>query len=171
MKTFILPRFSLFLLAFWLVSCGPTTKNESIEIELQLTGDMLFEGANTLQFSGENQLEKVGGTLSVDVDAIKNVSVSAVALELDDSSKEITESLLLQLVSDNQELITIGTLSPLPDGNDISLSLAENTSILSYLTDEGVTWVLDLNINEDHMDEMIVTGTLTLSVDYIPSNN
>ncbi|HKL40074.1 MAG TPA: hypothetical protein VJ894_05305 [Cryomorphaceae bacterium] len=171
MKTALLSRLPILLLAFWLVSCGASTKNESVEIELKLTGEMLFEGANTLQVSGENQLIKVGNELDVEASAIKNVSVSAAVIELDDSSKEITESLLLQLVSDNNELFTIGTLSPLPDGNNLSLSMAENTSILPYLEDDGLTWVLDLNINEDHMDEMIVTGILTLIVDYIPSDN
>jgi hypothetical protein len=92
-------------------------------------------------------------------------------LNLDDSSREITESLLLQLVSDNQMLITIGTLSPLPSGNAMTLSLSEDTSILPYLKDDGLTWVLDLNINEDQMDEMNVLGTLSLTVDYIPSIN
>lgn len=171
MKTALRPRLPILLLSFWLVSCGPTTKNESVEIELKLTGEMLFEGANTLQVSGENQLTKLGNELGVEASAIKNVSVSAAVIELDDSSKEITESLLLQLVSDNNELFTIGTLSPLPDGNNLSLSMAENTSILPYLEDDGLTWVLDLNINEDHMEEMIVTGILTLIVDYIPSDN
>ncbi|MGB6035662.1 MAG: hypothetical protein WBG42_05305, partial [Cryomorphaceae bacterium] len=167
MKTALISRLPLFFLALWMVSCGPSTKNESVEIEIQLTGEMLFEGANTLQFSAVNQLKQVGEKLGVNKGAIQNASVTAAALELDDSSKEITESLLLQLVSNNNELITIGTLSPLTDGNDMSLSLAENTSILSYLTDEGMTWVLDLNINEDHMDEMTVTGSLTLGVEYI----
>jgi hypothetical protein len=171
MKTALRSRLPFLLLALWLVSCGPSTKNESAEIELQLTGEMLFEGANTLQFAGENQLKEVSDQLGVEINAIKNVSVSDAVLKLEDSSKEITESLLLQLVSDNNELITIGTLSPLPDGNNMSLSLAENTSILSYLNDSGLTWVLDLNIKEDHMDEMIVTGKIDLTVDYIPTNN
>ena len=171
MKTAFLSRIPLFVLALWLVSCGLSTENAPVEIEIEPTGEMLFEGANTLQFSGENQLKEVSDKLGIAESEIEEVLVSAAVLELDDSSKEITESLLLQLVSNNNELITIGTLSPLPDGNDMSLSLAENTSILSYLTDEGMTWVLDLNINEDHMDVMTVKGDLTLTVDYFPPNN
>jgi hypothetical protein len=74
-------------------------------------------------------------------------------------------------VSDNKELVTIGTLNPLPEAAQLSLSLAQNTSILPYLKDKGTTWVLDLNIAEDYMDEMVVNAKLKLSVDYIPNKN
>ena len=167
-------RFSIALIAFLgilLSSCGPSASTETVDIQLKLAGEMLFEGANTLQFSGESHLKELADELGAEIGDIKNVAVSSAVLNLDDSSREITESLLLQLVSDNQMLITIGTLSPLPSGNAMTLSLAEDTSILPYLKDDGLTWVLDLNINEDQMDEMNVLGTLSLTVDYIPSIN
>jgi|GEM_PF-1125690 len=154
-----------------LSSCSPSVSTESVDVELKLSGEMLFEGANSLQYANESQLADLAGTVGTDSRALKKVIVSNVLIELNESSRPITESLLLQVVSDNQELITIGTLNPLTAGTQCILSLAENTSILPYLKDSGTTWVLDLNISEDYIDEMIVKGTLTLSVDYIPNKN
>jgi len=167
-------RFSIALLAFLgilLSSCGPSVSTETVDIELKLTGEMLFEGSNSLQYANGHQLADLAGTIGTDIAAIQNVLVSNVVIGLDDSSRQITESLLLQVVSDNHELVTIGTLKPLPEGNTFTLSLAEDTSILPYLNDEGTTWVLDLNITADYMDEMVVSGKITLNVEYIPNKN
>jgi hypothetical protein len=159
------------LFAVWLSSCGPAVSTQPIEIEISLSGDMLFEGANSLQFVATDQLEAIAESLELDIAAIENVKVSNVLIELDEASRPITESLLLQIVSDNQELVTIGTLNPLPEEKALALSLAEDTSILPYLKDAGTVWVLDLNITEDYMAEMIVIGKLKLIVEYTPNNN
>jgi hypothetical protein len=166
--------FSFVLLAFvgmWLSSCGPAPSTQTVDIGLNLTGSMLFEGANSLQYANEGQLTELAGTLGTDISAIQNVAVSKVVITLDDMSRPITESLLLQIVSDHQELVTIGTLNPLPEGTQFTLSLAEDTSLLPYLKDSGTTWVLDLNVTEDYLDEMVVNGKLTLSVDYLLNKN
>jgi hypothetical protein len=162
-------RFSIVLsalLAILLSACGPSYTTAPANVELMLSGEMLFEGSNSLQYDGGSQLADLAEEIGTDISQIKNVSVSNVIIALDDASRRITESLLLQVVSDNQELVTIGTLNPLPEGNQLTLSLAEDTSILPYLKDSGTTWVLDLNITEDHMDELILKGKLKLSVDY-----
>ncbi|MCA1752184.1 MAG: hypothetical protein ABR572_11815 [Cryomorphaceae bacterium] len=36
-----------------LAGCGSTAVDESLTVELQLSGDMLFEGSNTLQMTAE----------------------------------------------------------------------------------------------------------------------
>ena len=173
MKTIEL-RFSLAwitFLAILLSSCGATVATETVNMELKLAGEMLFEGSNSLQYATDSQLANLADIVGTDIPAIQKVIVSNAVIELSDASRQITESLLLQVVSDNQELVTIGTLNPLPKGNQFTLSLADDTSILPYLKDSGTTWVLDLNITEDYMDEMVVSGKLTLGVDYIPNAN
>jgi hypothetical protein len=169
MKTINLTRIFILLFALQLYSCAPSTERKSVDIDFNLSGDMLFEGANTLQFSGESQLEVITSELALNSEALENAVVSSAVLTLDDPTKAITESLLLQVVSNNNELITIGTLSPLPEGNEMTLTLAEETSILDYLTDEGLTWVLDLNLTEDHMAEMNISAAVSLNIDYIPN--
>lgn len=167
----LLSRFPLFIIVLWLFSCAPSTKNESVETELPLSGEMLFEGANSLQYSSEDQLAEIAGEVGVAEEYLRSVTISDVTIKLDDLSRPITESLLLQVVSDNQELVTIGTLNPLPEGQVFTLSLADDTSILKYLKDSGTTWVLDLNITEDYMDEMTIGAILILNIDYIPNKN
>jgi hypothetical protein len=154
-----------------LSACGPASTTASMEMELKLTGEMLFEGSNTLQYSGSGQLAELAGEVGVERASIRSVRVTSAVIELDGASRQMTESMLLQIVSDQNELTTIGTLNPLPGGNVLSLSLAEDPSILPYLTDAGTTWVLDINITEDHLDEFIANGKLELSVDYIPNKN
>jgi len=159
----------LTILIMILSSCSPSVATETVDMELELVGETLFEGSNSLQYANKNQLSDLAATIGMDSRSLKSVVVSKALIELNELSRPITESLLLQVVSDNQELITIGTLNPLPEGKQFVLSLAENTSILPYLKDSGTTWVLDLNISEDYMDEMVVNGTLTLSIEYKPN--
>lgn len=159
------------LIGLVLSACGPTVSEETVNVDMKLVGDMLFEGANSLQYSGDNQLAEIAKDLGVGAESVRGVNISAVSIELNEYSRPITESLLLQVVSDNQELKTIGTLSPLPEGSVFKLALAEDTSILDYLKDSGMTWVLDLNLNEDHMDEMEVAGKLSLNVEYNANQN
>ncbi|MCA1752185.1 MAG: hypothetical protein LC670_10415 [Flavobacteriales bacterium] len=86
---------------------------------------------------------------------------------MSETQAAITESLLLQVVSNNKSLVTAGTLSPLTeDAASLDLNVAEDIDLMPYLSDEGCTWVLDLNLSEDFMDEMTVNGTLTLRVEY-----
>lgn len=169
MKTINLTRIFILLIALQVYSCAPSTERKSVEVDLALSGEMLFEGANTLQFSGELQLEAITSELDINSESLERAVLSSAVLTLDNPSRAITESLLLQVVSNNNELITIGTLSPLPAGNEMTLTLAEETSILDYLKDDGLTWVLDLNLTADHMDEMNIFAAIGLNIDYLPT--
>jgi hypothetical protein len=155
------------LLTIILASCGANYERKNAEIEIELTGEMLFEGANTLQYTVSEGSDEVAG---ISLETIKEVTVNGVTMVLEDEVKTITESLLLQIVSDNNELKTLGTLNPLPEGNSMELSMAEDALILPYLKDTGTTWVLDLNISEDQMEEMIVKGQISLSVEHSSNN-
>jgi hypothetical protein len=41
--------------------------------------------------------------------------------------------------------------------------------LLPYLKDEGMAWVLDLNLTEDHMDMMRAKGEVKLNIEYTES--
>ncbi len=159
------------IMAMALSACSAELDIETVEMELELTGDMLFEGSNTLQYSGADQLTEAAGLAGVAEGTVKAVHVDIATIELRGASREITESLLLQIVSDNKELVTIGTLNPLPKGDLLTLTLAEDPEILPYLKDSGTTWVLDLNITEDHMDELIITAKVQLRVESLANKN
>lgn len=149
-----------------IAGCGTTAVDESVTVELSLSGDMLFEGSNTLQIPAEIDPVKIAEKLSVDVKDIKKIGVAKASLSMNDAQAAITESLLLQVVSNDKSLVTVGTLSPLTEAGSLDLNVSESIDLRPYLADEGCTWVLDLNLSEDFMDEMTVNGTLTLRVEY-----
>jgi hypothetical protein len=149
----------------FLMGCQSVLTDESQKLSFNLSGDMLFEGANTLQASAEGQLQDLASNLQIDPGNIESIGVSTAQISLGDNST-IVESLLLQIVSDKLELTTVGTLSPLPEGNSFELSLAEEIDLKPYLASEGATWVLDLNLSEDFMDVMEADAELSLKIQY-----
>jgi Neuraminidase (sialidase) len=159
---------ALALLGITLAGCQEV-KTEQTTLPLSLSGEMLFSGANTLQMPAENDLETLAQSLQIGKEQITDIGVAKAQIMLTDAQAQITESLLLQIVSNQQELTTIGTLNPLPEANTFSLSLAEEIDLKPYFSDDAPpTYVLDLNLSEDFMDEMVVKGELTLDINYNP---
>ncbi len=127
---------------------------------------MLFSGANTLQAPMQQSTTTLMKEANV-VDAeLEAVGVDGVTIKLSENQRAIMESVLLQIVSDNNEMITLGTMSPLPDGTTFDLKLAEDIDLLPYLKDQGATWVLDANLTEDHMDLMQVQAHIAITLNY-----
>jgi hypothetical protein len=160
--------FFILLLGFW--SCTDPAEEKEIIVDLDLKGEMLFEGANTLQMDAADVLGEIGGKLGVERDNIRSVKVKEIQLNLSDEARSYTESLLFQVVSNTEELKSLGTLNPLQEGNAQRLSSAEDSEILPYLKDQGTTFVLDLNITEEMVDEMKVLGNLKLKVEYVSNS-
>ncbi len=157
--------FSFLLLLLVFTGCAKLS-TETKTIDLQLSGDMLFSGANTLQMPVQTTTQSLAGTLNLEESQLKNIGLNKATIRLTEEQKAITESLLLQIVSANNEMLSLGTLNPLPEGTEFELNLAEEVDLLPYLNDEDATWVLDLNLSEDYMDEMKVSGQLELNVNY-----
>lgn len=152
-------------LSLSLAGCANLSTQEKT-IDLNLTGDMLFSGANTLQMPVNTSSESLAQEVDVVAKDLAEIGVSTATIELTGDQAAITESLLLQIVSNNQEMTTLGTLSPLPEGTKFDLQLAEEIDLLPYLKDEGATWVLDLNLTEDFLEQMQVKGQLVITIKY-----
>lgn len=148
------------------MACQSTSINEEQSIAFQVKGDMLFSGPNSLQGPGNMDLTTIAENMGLEPSAIKSIKVSTARIGMAPSGQAITESLLLQVVSDANELKTIGTLNPVPSEGNVELSLAQDMDLLPYLQDAGMAWVLDLNLSEDHMDEMRAKGEVKLIIEY-----
>ncbi len=159
-------KFLLWALVPLFMACQSNVQDDSQRLSATLSGDMLFEGANTLQGSSETTIESIAQAIGCKVEAIQSIGVKTVEVEMNAEDHTITESLLFQVVSNNQELSSIATLSPLPDSNLLKMQVAEEIDLAPYLKDEGLTWVMDLNLTEDHMDPMTAQANLTLLVNY-----
>ncbi len=156
-------QLTIFLLAIGVLSSCNSYQTNSISHTTTVSGEMLFEGANTLQ-GAVSDLSASLQDQGIATHDIKSAKLTGIEFEIQAEDSEIIESLLFQVVSDQSSLKSLGSLSPLPEGSKVSLNLAEETEIVEYLRDEGATWVLDLNIDEDHMDEMIVSCTIQMEI-------
>ncbi|MCR9154015.1 MAG: hypothetical protein ACPGVV_11540 [Croceimicrobium sp.] len=151
------------------LACQNTSVNEEQTISFLVSGDMLFEGPNTLQGEGSLDLVTLAENVGCNMEDIKSVKVSAAKAGMESTQQSITESVLLQVVSNQNDLSTIGTLNPVPAEGPLNLNTAQDIDLLPYLKDEGMTWVLDLNLKEDHMDAMMAKGQVSLIVEYAES--
>lgn len=155
--------FFLGFLAF--ASCSAELSQLEVEQDIVLQGEMLFEGPNTLTANNDKDLISLIEGAGLENSQVESVEVSQAKITLSSNGKSMSESLLLQVVSDNHELITLGTLNPLPEGEIVNLQMAEEIDLKPYLEDSGCTWVLDLNLNSD-ADQMAVKSKLNLVVNY-----
>jgi len=154
--------FSL-LMIFFMMACTSNTRVEK-NISTTVSGEMLFTGPNSLQAPVSNSASALAEELNIDVADLSSIGVSAIEVSLLEEQAGIAESLLLQIVSNNNEMMTLGTLSPLEGGTSFELKVAEETNLLPYMKDQGATWVLDVNLSEDIMDEMQAIVDLTLTI-------
>jgi len=154
-----------FLSLIVIASCSADLSQIEVDKSLMLTGDMLFEGANSLTMMNDQDLISLIETDGLESDQVVSVGLSEAKITMSSGDQSIAESLLLQIVSDNNKIITLGTLSPLPEGKILNLKLAEEIDLKPYLEDSGCTWVLDLNLGGD-ADDMAVKSLLKLVVNY-----
>lgn len=151
------------------IACQSTVTNEDQSISFKVEGDMLFEGPNTLQGEASVDLVSLSENLGCSEEDIKSIKVSKAKIGMVAAQQSITESVLLQVVSNNNDLTTVGTLNPVPAEGVLNLSMAQNIDLLPYLQDEGMVWVLDLNLKEDHMDAMQAKGEASLIIEHVES--
>lgn len=117
---------------------------------------MLFIGANTLQMPVNQNASALMNEAGLNNQELKAIEIEKISVELNETQHDIIESVLLQVVSDNNDMLTLGTINPIPKGMVFDLSLAEETDLLPYFEDANATWVMDVNIKEDYMDLMEV---------------
>lgn len=156
--------FGLLLLVI-LAGCTNTTSTEK-SITTSVSGEMLFSGPNSLQASVSTTANELADELGIEAADLSSIDISAIKISLAGEQAEIAESLLLQIVSNNNEMTALGTLSPIEGGTSFDLNVAEEINLLPFMKDEGATWVLDVNLSEDIMDEMQATVDLTLDINY-----
>lgn len=162
MKKYILNSFLL----MFLISCSSTETKEYELKNLRVSGEYLFEGPNTLQGQSTINLKEIAENLNIDPIHIKSVYVGEASITFEpDSLRNAIESALVQWVSNDLELVSVATKSPLPDTESIALEVNQEQDILPYLKDESSTLVVDANITEN-MDFLEATVSFKLNVEY-----
>lgn len=148
------------------MACQSTLTDDTQSVGVEMSGDFLVEGPNTLQGNSGISLEALAEAVGCSPEGIIAIGVSSVSVGIQEDGRAIAESLLFQVASSNQDLISIATLNPLPESGKIEMQVAEEVDLLPYMQDEGLTWVMDLNLSEDYMDELMAKAKIGLIVEY-----
>lgn len=157
-----------FLLAVLILATACTeTDNKYYAIPgIEVSGELLFEGPNTLQGQPKINLNDIAEKLDISVENITAAYLEEATIGfMPDSLQANVESSLIQLVSDNLELVSVATKSPLPSNGEVELEVNKEQDILPYLKDGSTTIVVDANIVGD-MDELKALVNLKLNIEY-----
>ena len=145
-----------------LSGCQPRQTSPFQADTMMLEGDFLFEGPNSLQVGNPIKVEAISKALNLSAEP-SSVRLEAAAVSLASVREGLVESLTLQVMSKNHDMLTVAALNPV-NGNEATLQVAEETELLPYLSDEGAFWVLDANISADHEEVLQLPLTLQLTV-------
>lgn len=161
--------FSILLIVFSL-GCSQLSEKEIETNSISLSGEFLFSGPNTLQSSETMSLPPYVDELGIkSEDNIVEVHPASVIVSFN-SAKDAAnvESILLQIVSDDLEMTSIGTLSPLPAGeSQVKLNVSPELDLLPYLGDPSTVVIADVNLKDD-MDALTIDAKMNMNFKYKP---
>jgi hypothetical protein len=155
------------IFAFLLASCASTEEKEVSWTDVTVSGEFLFEGPNTLQGQPQVGLDYFAEQLGVNAENIKSASISSATISFEpDSLTETVESVLLQFVSEDLELVSVATKSPVDaQAGEIALEVTEEVDIFPYLKDASTTTVVDVNCSSD-LDQLTASLDLKVKISY-----
>ena len=149
-----------------LVACGSPEVSEYTLQDVAVSGEFLFEGPNTLQGSPPASISQIASALSLEEDDISAIYVKSATITFSpDSVRSTLQSALVQWVSEDLELVSVATKSPLPAEGTITLEATQEQDILPYLQAESATVVVDVNVDHD-LDALSGLVTFVLNVEY-----
>lgn len=158
------------LLLVVVFGCSQTSEKQVETKSISLSGEFLFAGPNTLQSTEKMSLpayvQELGLESEENIEAVNPASVSVTFANAEEAAK--VESILLQIVSDDLEMTSVGTLSPIPEGqNTVELNVSPELDLLPYLGDPSTIIIADVNLKED-MDAMSIDAKMSLNFKYNP---
>lgn len=149
-----------------LASCGSPEVADYSMADITVSGDFLFEGPNTLQGKPGTAIEEIASELAVKPDDLSAIYLKAATITFDAGDQRAdVQSALLQVVSDELELVSVATKSPLPATDPVQLDASQEQDLLPYLKDPTATVVVDANLAAD-MDVLSASVSLEFSVEY-----
>ncbi|MFW5760118.1 MAG: hypothetical protein ACOCXH_03955 [Cyclobacteriaceae bacterium] len=160
----------IIIIVSFLFGCQSATEKEIESKKISLSGEFLFAGPNTLQSQEKMSLSPYANELGLESEEkIAEVNPASITVKFANTKEAANvESILLQMVSEDLEMTSIGTLSPLPEGhNTVQLSVAPEMNLLPYLGDPSSIVIADVNLKED-MDALTIDVQMNLNFKYNP---
>jgi hypothetical protein len=156
---------TLFVLTIIMTGCSNTETVTHTLNNIQVSGEFLFEGPNTLQGAITTGIDDLANNVNSSAKDLKRVRVDSVVVNIPgDSLRSNLESLLVQIVSDELPLISLGTINPLTAGSIQSLNTNKEAELLPYFQSESAILVVDANFQKD-MDFAELSVDLFLSIE------
>lgn len=145
----------IFTLIFVLTGCSnneSTEKDLLIEnIEIMAEGP-LFEGSNTGQALIETPIASFLTEHGLNKEQLNNAKVSEIVLSTDDSTNfDLFQSITLQIVSDQTDMIKLGLINPIEkNSQSLTLKIAEEQEkLIEVLKQDNVYIIADAILNQD----------------------
>lgn len=159
----------LSVMAMAFLACNPETKQANYTLEnlsFEFEGP-LFEGPNTGQYTLEVQLDKVMEGLASETAKVRHARLNKAVIRPGEGSDfSLINSLVLQLASDDAEMMEIGVLNPVPEGsNEAELNASTEADVADFFNGKSFILVLDAGLKEDLYDNMILKGTFEFSLE------
>lgn len=165
MKYLAVPLLAMMALA--LNSCSPSTEQTTYKLEnitFEYEGPLL-EGPNMGQYTVTVNLpEQFEG---VEAGQVHKASLkSALITPGDGTDFSLLSSLVLQLASDDAEMVQAGVLNPIPEGSkEASLQPSTEADLTDFFNGESFILVLDAALKEDLYDNMQLKGTFEFNLE------
>ena len=154
------------VLLFFIISCGSSETATYQSSAIAVSGEFLFEGANTLQGPSTISIEDIANELGIPAADIKSVHLKAGSLVFSpDSLSTAVESVLVQWVSNDLPMVAVATKNPIPEGASVSLDVTGEQDIAAYLSDPTATLVVDTNIAQD-LDNLEASVSFEFEIKY-----
>lgn len=149
-----------------MVACSSPEVAEYSLQDIAVAGEFLFEGPNTLQGKSGGVDDQIAEQLGISKNQLSAVYLKSATIKFEaDSLRGSIQSALVQWVSDELELISVATKSPLPASGPVKLVTSAEEDILPYLQDATSSVVVDVNLGQD-MEALHAMVTLVLNVEY-----
>ena len=156
-------------MAMAILACNPETKEAKYTLEnlsFEYEGP-LYEGSNTGQYTLEVQLDKVLEGLASETAKVRHARLDKAVISPGEGCDfSLINSLVLQLVSEDTEMMEIGVLNPIPEGStEAYLNTSREADMADFFNGESFILVLDAGLKEDLYDNMILKGTFEFSLE------
>ena len=153
-------------LVILLFSCAQSSETEYLMADMEVSGEFLFEGPNSLQGKLKNPMENISKEKGIDPAKIQSIYLKSCTVEFpDEESQSIVENILVQVVSDQLNLVSVATINGIPESSPISIPGSAEQDILPYLKDQSSMLVLDANLKND-VDVLKCSVDFTLKILY-----
>ncbi|MFQ3214621.1 MAG: hypothetical protein ACJAT1_001145 [Marivirga sp.] len=158
---YLIYAFSLFLFCL-VASCGTTEIKTIRTASVEMIEEYPMEGSNTL--TGIWKVDLNG----INIEDIKSAKVTAITLKMQEpSTSDLLAEITMQLAATGSDMQRVGILNPVPvEKKELYFTIAaEQENLLDLLMQEEITFVADVNLQEDLVAALSVTTEIEIELE------